>query len=878
MNSERSLRAEKIFQRTVGTAEDERAALLAAECGADAELRREVEQLIESRERTRGIGASTAGETSSQDADDVPTVALSPEEQDEILRESDIGPYRIVRQIGEGGMGSVYLAERSDDEYRKQVAIKLIRRGMDSVFVLRRFRNERQILANLDHPNIARFLDGGTTPEGRPYFVMEYVEGKPIGKYCDEHLLSTVERLELFKQVCAPVHFAHQNLVIHRDIKPSNILVTDKGVPKLLDFGIAKLLNPDLTSETVDATAAAIRLMTPEYASPEQVKGEPITTATDVYSLGVILYELLTGHRPYQLSSHQPLEMVRVICGVEPERPSTAVSRTRTIRTGQGDTATITPEEVSRTREGQPDKLRRRLRGDLDNIVLMAMRKEPERRYSSVAQFANDIQRHLDGKPVIARADTFWYRSGKFVRRNKLAVAAVVLICLALVGGFLATNIERQRAERRFNDVRQLANSFVFEFHDAIKDLPGSTPARELVVKKGLEYLDSLAAEARGDASLRRELAAAYDRVGDLQGGLYQASLGDTAGARVSYEKALRIREQLAAERAGDEDIRRGLAASYKRLAGLSWTNGDPAGSAEWNRKGLELNEQLAAVHPDDPQARFDVAASYIDYGYMVAASGKIEEGLDILNKSLPMFESLVQSDPASDKYRDALGTAYERVATVLAEGTPRTEEAVRVFRQSLAIREALLQSNPINTDYRRGVGGSNSNIGDAQMKLGDTAGAIKSYSAALTYLRAISDQDPQNLQFRQDAALVSADYAIALAASGDGAGAIAAGTTAVKTLEDMLAKDPTNTLLRFRVAIAHEALGRAHVAQATTGQVALSSKKQWEEARTWLEKAHVVFVELRDNGTLAGDEAARAGKVEEEIAKCDAALGQSRR
>src|ERR1044071_1467079 len=296
------------------------------------------------------------------------TIALSEEEQKELLQESNIGPYRIIRRIGQGGMGAVYLAARDDDQFKKQVAIKLIRRGMDSDFVLRRFRNERQILASLDHPNIARLLDGGTTEDGRPYFVMEYIEGKPITEYADKHSLATVERLKLFVQVCSAIHYAHQNLVIHRDIKPSNILVTADGTPKLLDFGIAKLLNPELAAQTIEATAVAVRLMTPEYASPEQVKGEAITTSSDVYSLGVLLYELLTGHRPYRITNRTPLEVARVVCEEEPQRPSTAVGRIETYPLADGTgTIQLTPESTSRTREGNPERLRRRLAGDLDN-------------------------------------------------------------------------------------------------------------------------------------------------------------------------------------------------------------------------------------------------------------------------------------------------------------------------------------------------------------------------------------------------------------------------------------------------------------------------------------------------------------------------------
>jgi eukaryotic-like serine/threonine-protein kinase len=354
-----------------------------------------------------------------------------------IRKISRVGPYKIIRELGRGGVGSVYLAERDDQQYRRQVAIKLIRRGMDTDFILRRFRNERQILAALDHPNVARLLDGGATENDRPYLVMEYVDGEPIDVFCDQRALNIEERLKLFQQVCAAVHSAHQHLVIHRDIKPSNILVTREGAPKLLDFGIAKLLTPELAAQTLDPTLSAMRLLTPAYASPEQIKGQPITTATDVYSLGVLLHELLTGHKPYRVDSRAPLEVMQAVLETEATRPSTAVMITETISGGNGSTSiTLTPESVSKARDATPDRLRRRLRGDLDNILLMALRKDPQRRYASVEDFSADIRRHVENRPVLAREDSVVYRVNKFVRRSRVGVAPLIvsLVLLCLIG------------------------------------------------------------------------------------------------------------------------------------------------------------------------------------------------------------------------------------------------------------------------------------------------------------------------------------------------------------------------------------------------------------------------------------------------------------
>jgi len=347
-----------------------------------------------------------------------------------------IGPYQIIEQIGTGGMGEVYRAFRADDQYQKQVAIKLVRAGQDSGFVLSRFKNERQILASLDHPNIARLFDGGTTEEGVPYFVMELIDGEPIDEYCNHRKLPVSERLRLFLQVCSAVQYAHQRLIIHRDIKPGNILVTSEGVAKLLDFGIAKILDAEAVGGRVEATLTVFRVMTPGYASPEQIKGEPITTTSDVYSLGVVLYELLTGRHPYRRADSTPQEVARAACETEPDKPSKAVWRTKA-----GSDADAAQSGASRTERASDsaEKLSRNLRGDLDNIILMAMRKEPQRRYASVQEFGEDIRRHLETLPVIARKDTARYRAAKFIRRNKVSVlTTAVFACLALVAG-LAT-------------------------------------------------------------------------------------------------------------------------------------------------------------------------------------------------------------------------------------------------------------------------------------------------------------------------------------------------------------------------------------------------------------------------------------------------------
>lgn len=343
---------------------------------------------------------------------------------------SRLGPYRLIELIGRGGMGEVYQAERADDHYHSRVAIKLVRVDHDASRVAWRFRSERQILAQLEHPNIARLIDGGATEEDVPYLVMELIAGQPIDIYCEERQLTVEQRVRLFLQVCAAVSFAHQRLVVHRDLKPGNILVTAEGTVKLLDFGIAKLVETEPATQSdaaaSDMTATHVRVMTLEYASPEQVRGDPITTASDVYSLGVVLYRLLTGRSPYR-EDNAAERAVEILSDSSPSKPSTAVNETR-VRVADGETAPFARKRV-----------RRALQGDLDNVLLMALRKEPQRRYVSVDQFAEDLRNYLDGMPVRARGDSLQYRAAKFMSRHKYAVTAASLAALALVAGIVTT-------------------------------------------------------------------------------------------------------------------------------------------------------------------------------------------------------------------------------------------------------------------------------------------------------------------------------------------------------------------------------------------------------------------------------------------------------
>src|SRR6266850_3617619 len=397
MTPERWRQLEAVFQAVLDLVPEERGDYLSEVCGDDLSLRSDIEALLGQHENAGNmLEAPLYGDT------ELNVISSIMNEEVDPMIGRRLGAYRIEREIGRGGMGAVYEAVRVDQEFNKRVAIKLVKRCMDTYFILRRFRKERQILAALDHPHIALLLDGGTTDDGLPYFVMEFIEGQPLYSYCDSHQLSITERLKLFRAICDAVHYAHQKQVVHRDIKPSNVLVTSDGVPKLLDFGIAKLLNPELAGDiTHDPTATAMRLMTPEYASPEQVQGAPTTPTTDVYSLGVLLYELLTGHRPYRLINRAPYEIARVICEEPPAPLSIIITRPDDLLPSpySGDEAT-TLTHLYLARRSTLETLRREFAGDLDDIVMRALRKEPEWRYQSAEQLRDDITRYLEGRPV----------------------------------------------------------------------------------------------------------------------------------------------------------------------------------------------------------------------------------------------------------------------------------------------------------------------------------------------------------------------------------------------------------------------------------------------------------------------------------------------
>jgi serine/threonine-protein kinase len=671
MNPERWQRIEEIFRTVVDRPVGERDAYLTRVCGADEELRREVLSLLDRDTAEDFIQAPIANAA----------WAFTANSKDN-LTGNHIGPYRATRLIGRGGMGDVYEAERDDEQFRQQVAIKIIRRGMDTDFARDRFVRERQILASLDHPHIARLFDGGATADGAPYFVMEFVDGEPITAYCRSRQLSINDKLKLFRKVCSAVQHAHQKLIVHRDLKPGNILIAPSadgksGEPRLLDFGIAKLLSPD-AGRPHARTETALRMMTPEYASPEQARGEPVATTTDVYSLGVVLYELLAGRRPHEFRTYSLAEIERAICETAVEEPSKAVSRMG----------------------GAPARLARQLAGDLDNIVMMAMRVEPERRYQSVEQFSEDIRRYLEGMPVVARKDTFSYRAGKFVRRHKAGVAILaLLIVLAVAMTVQSARVarERDRANQEAATAQAVTQSLVamFEFADPGKSRGNFITARELLDQGAEKVVRELKDQPVVQAKL-------LDTIGEL----YQ-SIGLYDRERPLLEAALKLRREAQGDESPD------VATSLNHLGEVTYLTGDYAKSESLYREALTMRQKLlGAENKDVAESMSNLGALLVDRGNFGAAEGLLQGAMDLR--------------------RRLFGEEHEEVANSLSQlGRLRSEkgefrEAESLYRRSLEMRLKL------HGDDYPSVAVSMNNLAAMKQELGDFNGAKTLFRDAL--------------------------------------------------------------------------------------------------------------------------------------------------
>ncbi|MFN7979767.1 MAG: serine/threonine-protein kinase [Vicinamibacterales bacterium] len=652
-----------------------------------------------------------------------------------------VGPYEIVREIGRGGMGAVYLARRADRQFERDVAIKVLAAPSLSGQSHERFRQEQQVLARLIHPNIAQLYDAGTDDDGLAYVVMELVEGEPIDRYCRRTTPAVADRLRLVAAVCDAVAFAHRNLVVHRDLKPSNIMVTADGTVKLLDFGIAKLLDADAAPG--DATRSGAQPMTPEYAAPEQVLGQAVTTSTDVYALGLLLFELLTGRRAQALSTSSYDEIVQVVCRTDPVAASAAVLR--------ADAATAgLPASVER--------LHRTLAGDLDTVVAKALAKAPERRYAGAADLAADLRRYLDGQPIAARPDSAAYRARLFVRRHALPVSFAAAAVVALAGGLgaalwqarvataarLDADQQRARAEQRFTDLRALATGFVFEFHDAIARLPGATAARALVVRKGLDYLDGLAKDAAGDRSLQADLAAAYERMAELQTNPYEANVGDVAGGLASSTKALEIRDALAASTPPGSPDRLAAVSGYLRLGDALQGGGRTKEAVAAYRRVLDAGEAALTGGGDLRAFGLPVGTAANRLCALLLATGDAAGGLAACDTGLARLTALQGLDSSNVAVSD--GLAALRVARANAlRVNGRPEEALAEIGRSVSAFRDRVAAAPGDARLQQQLATILTQQGVTQLALGKDTDALASNAEAVTLYEALRARDPGN-------------------------------------------------------------------------------------------------------------------------------------
>ena len=707
MTPQRWQQLEALYDAAAELAPSERVRFLDEQCRGDEDLRRELTEMF----RDAGSGLT----------DMVARAAAAVVEDPGAWGGKRLGPYRLIRLIGEGGMGAVYEGVREDD-FKKRVAIKLVKYGFDSEFARRRFQQERQILARLDHPNIARILDGGDYQNGLPYLVMEFVEGQALLAAASS--LGVPAKLRLFQKILSAVAYAHQHLIVHRDLKPANILVTETGDPKLLDFGIARLIEED-GGVAGPRTMTVGPMMTPEYASPEQVKGEPAGVASDIYSLGATLFQLLCGARPHQLETHSPAELYRVICEGELRAPSASAADRH---------------------------IQRELQGDLDTLVLHAMAREPGARYASAEAFSAEIGRYLDGRPLTVRPASSLKRAWKFVRRNRWAVAAGVALAASLIGGITVSTIEARRAERRFAQVRELANTFLFQFYDQVTPLPGSTAVRASIVETARKYLDGLANEAGNDKGLILELAQAYQRLGSVQARTGSANLGRVEDARVSYQRSIELYSRVPVNRQSPPELRRKMADVLFALARLEYNSYHEAAAEPINRRMLDLLGERDL----DPPTRMLRATGEASLGQIRMQMGQPAEALTWIQSALKTFGDLKASGYPDPALANAIVTAQIPLAGA--------EVSLGDLDGALAIMLELLRNSGPCDEHGppdancRSLGYRLSSTGDIYASL-DTPNLGEPEKAAPLYERSVRIQeriaalDPQDHQAQFDLA-----------------------------------------------------------------------------------------------------------------------------
>jgi tetratricopeptide (TPR) repeat protein len=830
MSEDRWLDIEGLFAEAADLAPAERHALLDARCANDPGLRAEVESLLDSHDRAGEflrvpiLTPSTA--RMALDAVDPPPPPTRP---------GDLigGRFRLLEQIGTGGMGIVYRAERADGEYDEQVAVKLLASPIPSPEAARRFRVERQALATLDHPDIVTLLDGGVTSDGQAFLAMRLVAGVPIAEFCEAGRIDLPERIQLFQRVCGAIHYAHQNGVVHRDLKPANILVTADGAPKVLDFGVAKLLDP---AASASSTATAVYgPLTPNYASPEQLRGLPVTTACDVYALGVLLYELLAGVRPYETAG-QPLDqLLATIVDLDPPRPSAAAAVAR---------LPYSP---------------RRLAGDLDAIVRKAMSKEPERRYASAQELSEDLGRHRAGQPVLAREPSLAYVAGRLMRRHRAAVTAGAVAAVALLVG-MGTAIQQSRiatAERnlataRFDDVRQLANALIFKIDEEVRPLAGSTPVRQTIVAEALRYLQRLSdGNAADDPGLRLELARAYHRVATIQGDPSTPNLGDRQGAVQSLTRAIELLQPGGTQPARDVELEHGSAQlTMSRLM----SDANPAGAEAAAADAVRIAAGILGRDPRDAEARWLLGSGHLRLGQW----GERETRIQNLTRAAEIFEALVVDAPRDDTRRRNVGLAQKYLGDLyLADG--HYQAALAHHRRATAIDEERLAIDPADRRRQFDVGIDRANVGFSHWGLGQFAESAVAYERSRELFASLADTDPKDVAAAYWRARVHTRLARVYHDTGSHAKGLEHASEAVRRFEPL--KD-VDAIYRARYGEALVALGRSLSAGGRRGDscAPLAAAMHIADELTATNRSHLMRQdEVSDGRTLlAGCQAGR--------------------
>ena len=624
-------------------------------------------------------------------------------------------------------MGIVWEAERADGQYEQRAAVKLLPASLLSGSDIRRFREERQILARLTHPGIAGLLDGGTLEDGSPFLVMEYIEGCALDSWCESRHCGLRERLELFLSVCTAVEYAHRHLVVHRDLKPTNILVTPEGTPTLLDFGIARLIDGDRR----DTDSTKLRL-TPAYASPEQLRGEAVTTASDIFSLGVLLYVLLTGRKPHATGADM-VETLRAICEEDPPRPSSVAGANA-----------------------------RHLRGEVDAITLQALRTDPEERYHSVRALADDVRACMEGRPVSAVPPGWWRRSTKFIRRNKTQSAAAALAIVSLVAGTGVSlwqagvaQHQRERAENRFRDVQKFSRSVLFELHEAIRDLPGSTPARNLLLDRATEFLDNLAKDSASDAGLQVELAEGYRRLGHVQGSTFSDNIGRRDAAIGSFRKAVRLGEQAPA----NADAGIVLLGAYDDLSSALWNNNDRSEADWWYQKHRNLVAVLEARFPNDNKVRSSIASSYSELAFYRSQRNDLAGAKDDYRKALRIFPALLQSGYSPAELGAQYAFALKRLGAILIVGNS-LDEAENCYGTALGMEDKALAASSGDFKLQIDRTFTLSDLALIRKKRKDLPAAARIYEGVAATRRSALASDPRNVRYMSLTASAAANLA----------------------------------------------------------------------------------------------------------------------